>query len=857
MTYKQLVAKVKEKLVLRAHEVVIKMSYQFPAWFELDEGNGSTPQYITDDEEVAVFIRMRRFIEEVDLCVSVVNKSCPKQASPPPPRRHWLRYVSANDDEDSESDSDDIDWHEFALDYSTPKPKQQSENQTNVAKEDIIMASVQPTAQSGIVIKEGGGSSRKKPTSSCARDKGKAVADADGEETSSDSDDNDFQIVPFSQPDNPMLVECSQARPRHNDPVTEGEPNRPPSDATSTGSTEGIGVEVEVNSVTMWGRVEEALHSMLSDMTDDPALFCRDAPPVFNDGKGEGVDTAISDIQYEGDKLFVGRVFKSKSDCKIKIAIHAINRKFHFRTSRSTPKFMVLKCISKSCPWCVYAAKIDSSDHFQVRQATQKHTCTVDERRSYHRLATTQVIGEIMQSHFVGVRRGPNAAAIRKILLDEYHINISYWKAWRAREVAMELSMGSMAGSYALLPTYIGLLQQTNPGSVCFTEHVDEPDGAMRFKYQFIAYAACVKGYQYMRKVVVVDGTSMKARYGGCLLTASCQDGNFQIFPLAFAVVDSENDDSWEWFFRSLSTFVHDTTDLVFISDRHNSIYTGLRKVYTEAHHSACTVHLWRNVRHLYKPQLLAGLMSSAARAFVIEDFNKKFLEIQRVNPGCAAYLVDIGFTHWTRVHSQGKRYNIMDSNIAESWNQVLKEAREYPLICMLEYIRTTVMEWFAIRRARSARSASVIASKCREIVEENFESAMSMAVRPISDFEFQVQIRSGECFTVKLVEGTCSCNEFQCLSIPCPHVIAAATRLGVSIDTFVDTAYFEETIRHSYEEKIYPIPSVGGHTTADAASGTRGDLNPPRSRRPPGRPKKIRILSRGEFKVCFISVKT
>ncbi|XP_010513205.1 PREDICTED: uncharacterized protein LOC104789165 [Camelina sativa] len=291
----------------------------------------------------------------------------------------------------------------------------------------------------------------------------------------------------------------------------------------------------------------------------------------------------------------------------------------------------------------------------------------------------------------------------------------------------MELSLGSIAGSYALLPAYIGLLQQTNPGSLCYTEHVDDPHGAMRFKYQFIAYGACVNGYQYMRKVVVVD---------------------------AFTIVDSENDDAWEWFFRHLSAFVHDTTELVFISVRHASIYAGMRKVYNQAHHSACTVHFWRNVRHLYKPQTLAGLMFAAARAFVVDDFNKKFLEIQRVNPGCAAYLVDIG---------------------------------------------KSKIFW----RSRAARSVSVIAPKCRKIVDENFENAMAMAVRPISDFEFQIQIRAGECYTVKLVEGTCSCNEFQCLSIPCAHAIAAATRLGVSIENFIDVAYYEETIRHSYEEKI------------------------------------------------------
>lgn len=53
-----------------------------------------------------------------------------------------------------------------------------------------------------------------------------------------------------------------------------------------------------------------------------------------------------------------------------------------------------------------------------------------------------------------------------------------------------------------------------------------------------------------MRKVVIVDGTHLKGKYAGCLLTASAQDGNYQIFPLAFAIVDSENDMSWDWFFQ-------------------------------------------------------------------------------------------------------------------------------------------------------------------------------------------------------------------------------------------------------------------------------------------------------------------
>lgn len=128
---------------------------------------------------------------------------------------------------------------------------------------------------------------------------------------------------------------------------------------------------------------------------------------------------------------------------------------------------MVLICIAIDCPWRVYTAKLDGTGNFQIRQATLRHSCSVDARRNYHKLATTQVIGEIIQSRFIGIKRGPTPATIRKLMLDDFNVNVSYWKSWHSREIAMESVLGSMAGSYALMPAYMGLLQTTNPGSIC------------------------------------------------------------------------------------------------------------------------------------------------------------------------------------------------------------------------------------------------------------------------------------------------------------------------------------------------------------------------------------------------------
>ena len=96
-----------------------------------------------------------------------------------------------------------------------------------------------------------------------------------------------------------------------------------------------------------------------------------------------------------------------------------------------------------------------------------------------------------------------------------------------------------------------------------------------------------------------------------------------------------------------------------------------------------------------------------------------------------------------------------MDSNIVESGYGVIKEAREYPLITMFEYIRMTVMGWLALRRAKANREqGTTLTPNARKLVEENYELSTGLLVRDIGELEFQVQDNAGECFTVLLGPG-------------------------------------------------------------------------------------------------------
>ncbi|KAL7169550.1 hypothetical protein ACSBR2_034559 [Camellia fascicularis] len=104
---------------------------------------------------------------------------------------------------------------------------------------------------------------------------------------------------------------------------------------------------------------------------------------------------------------------------------------------------------------------------------------------------------------------------------------------------------GDFASSFDQLRWYLGTGMRTNPGSV-FELDVDESSGC--FRRLFVAFHGCLYGFQFCRPLLFVDDTFLKGRYKGHLLAATSKDGNQGLFPLAFAIVDAENQDNWMWF---------------------------------------------------------------------------------------------------------------------------------------------------------------------------------------------------------------------------------------------------------------------------------------------------------------------
>ena len=114
---------------------------------------------------------------------------------------------------------------------------------------------------------------------------------------------------------------------------------------------------------------------------------------------------------------------------------------------------------------------------------------------------------------------------------------------YRANKMAMQKLEGSHAAQYGLLWNYCVVVRFYNLDSTMKLQ-VDEH----KFQRLYACLDAAKKGLKYCRPMIHLDGYFLKAGYGGQLLVAVARDGNDNIFPVAYAAVEAETKDSWQWF---------------------------------------------------------------------------------------------------------------------------------------------------------------------------------------------------------------------------------------------------------------------------------------------------------------------
>ncbi|RVX20495.1 Serine/threonine-protein phosphatase 7 long form-like [Vitis vinifera] len=215
-------------------------------------------------------------------------------------------------------------------------------------------------------------------------------------------------------------------------------------------------------------------------------------------------------------------------------------------------------------------------------------------------------------------------------------------------------------------------------------------------------------GFAHCRPVLSIDGTHLYGKYNGTLLIAMGCDGNNQLFPLAFAITEGENTDSWSWFFACIRVGVTQRKGLCLISDRHPGIIAAVNETYSgwtqpDACHRFCMRHLASNFNTKFKDKTLKDLMCRAAMESKVKKFISHMDTIGRINAEARNWLEQIPLEKWALSYDGGRRYGIMTTNMSEVFNGVLKGARNLPITTLVQLTFYRVNSYFTVRREHGA----------------------------------------------------------------------------------------------------------------------------------------------------------
>ncbi|XP_057528367.1 uncharacterized protein LOC130807237 isoform X3 [Amaranthus tricolor] len=197
-----------------------------------------------------------------------------------------------------------------------------------------------------------------------------------------------------------------------------------------------------------------------------------------------------------------------------------------------------------------------------------------------------------------------------------------------AKRIAKKMIVGDASEEYSRVWDYAEAIRRFNPGSTAIVKCIGMDTPPPLFQRMYICLPACKEGFVAgCRPIIGVDGAHLKGQFPGVLLTAVGKDGNNNIFPIACAVVETENIETWTWFLNLLvedlksvspsSSWVQaGCEDFTFMSDRQKGLIEALNSVIRETEIRFCCRHIWANFKIKFPRELYKHHFWKAARAY-------------------------------------------------------------------------------------------------------------------------------------------------------------------------------------------------------------------------------------------------
>ncbi|XP_078448511.1 uncharacterized protein LOC144717061 [Wolffia australiana] len=382
---------------------------------------------------------------------------------------------------------------------------------------------------------------------------------------------------------------------------------------------------------------------------------------------------------------------------------------------------------------------------------------------------------------------------------------------------------GSLDDHYHLLPSYVAELRKVNENNTFkLLLDTNTPDSQVRFKRLYICFESLARGFlEGCRKFIGLDGCFLKSEVKGQLLSAVGKDGNNQMFPIAWAVVEGENEDSWTWFIELLmqDLGIFDGIDWTFMSDQQKGLGNAMAKLLPNAEHRNCARHIFANWKKGgHSIELLKNIFWRTMRS--IKPEAARDFEAVGVHKFCMAFI-----SEWPECET-------IDNNICECFNSYILPYRGKRIIDMLEDIKSACMKRIVRKRDLFSNSSDQLCLRIRGLLEENRLKSRKYRLKHAGHYQFEAMI-FGDGYVVDLRAQKCSCRYWGLRGIPCPHAIACIHWIKDDPKNFVSNRYKRDMYQRAYHMGIPPM-NMRNMWDEDEVNY----VFPPLVKRQPGRPK-------------------
>ena len=119
----------------------------------------------------------------------------------------------------------------------------------------------------------------------------------------------------------------------------------------------------------------------------------------------------------------------------------------------------------------------------------------------------------------------------------------------------------------------------------------------------------------------------------------------------------------------------------------------AMEMLFPTVEHRICVKHIYNNFKLNFKGLELKAALWSCAVATTTREFEKRMQDMKELDKEAWEYLIDIQPTQWTKSHFTSRTiFDCYVNNLSESFNSMILEARDKPIIAMLEWIRVRLM---------------------------------------------------------------------------------------------------------------------------------------------------------------------